>query len=60
MYHYGHLLGQTTLQHAQVRRGFVLGDQRLDRLAVEQREYLDISLGILVAYVEPELVELVR
>ena len=37
----------------------MLGDERLDGLAVEQRENLDVALGILVAHVEPELVELV-
>ena len=55
MYHTCKLLGQTLLQRSQVRRRIVLGY----RLAVEQREYLDITLGVLVADVEPELVELI-
>ena len=36
------------------------GDQRIDRLPIEHREYLNITFGIFVADVQPELVELVR
>ena len=43
-----------------MRRLAVSGDETLDRLAVEHREYLDVALGVLIAHVEPELVELVR
>ena len=44
---------------AQVGRRFMFGGQRLDGLAVQQREDADVTLGVLVADVEPELVELV-
>ena len=37
----------------------MFGGQRLDGLAVQQREDADVTLGVLVADVEPELVELV-
>ncbi len=59
VYHTCKLLGQTLLQRSQVRRRIVLGYESIYRLAVEQREYLDITLGVLVADVEPELVELI-
>ena len=38
----------------------MFGDQVVDGLFIEQREDLDVALGVLVAGVEPELVELVR
>ena len=40
-------------------RRIVLGDERLDRPAVQQREDADVALGVVVAHVEPELVEFV-
>ena len=60
MYHYGNLFCQTTLQHAAAWVLTVLVDERLNGLAVERGEYLDVLLGFLVAHVEPELVEGVR
>ena len=56
VHHASHLAGQRLLQSAQMRRLAVSGDETLDRLAVEHREYLDVALGVLIAHVEPELV----
>ena len=36
-----------------------MSNERLDSLAVEQREDLDVALGVVVTHVEPELVELI-
>ena len=58
--HHGNLLRQPFLQDSQVRGCVVFGDQVVDGLFIEQREDLDVALGVLVAGVEPELVELVR
>ena len=60
MYHYGNLFCQTTLQHAAAWVLTVLVDERLDGIALERGEYLDVLLGFFVAHVEPELVEGVR
>ena len=57
--HRSHLLSQALLQYAQVGSLLVLGDQRLNGLAVEQREDTDVALSVVVAHVQPELVELV-
>ena len=59
MDHRRNLLSQTLLQHAQVGCLLVLGDQRLNGLAVEQREDTNVALSVVVAHVQPELVELV-
>ena len=37
----------------------MFGNEALDFLARYESEYLDVFLGILVAYVQPELVEFV-
>ncbi len=60
MNHHSHFLRQTLLQDSQVRGCVVFGDQVVDGLLIEQREDLDVALGVLVADVQPELVELVR
>ena len=57
--HRRNLLSQTLLQYAQVGCLLVLGDQRLNGLAVEQREDTNVALSVVVAHVQPELVELV-
>ena len=53
--HHGNLLRQPFLQDSQVRGCVVFGDQVVDGLFIEQREDLDVALGVLVAGVEPEL-----
>ena len=57
--HSGDFLGQTLLQGAQAGVGLLLLDERVDFLLVEDGEYLDVFRSVVVAYVEPELVELV-
>ena len=37
----------------------MLGDKGLDSLAVEECEDLDVTLCVVIRYVEPELVELI-
>ena len=59
MYQHGDLLSQTLLQHAHARVFLVLFNQGVDGLFIQRGEDLDVFLGILVADVEPELVELV-
>ena len=53
------LLGQALLQYSSSGILLVLLHQCVDSLLVKTCEYLDISLGVIVADVEPELVELV-
>ena len=53
-------ISKTLLQYTQVWRSIVLGDKSLNSLAVEQCEDLDIALSVVVAHVQPELVELIR
>ena len=60
MNHNGHFLGQTLLQHTQVGSLFVLSNQSVDFVLVERCEDLDIAFGILIADIQPELVELIR
>ena len=59
MYQHGDLLGQALLQHAATGILLVLLNELVDGLLVERSEYLDVAFGILVAHVEPELVEAV-
>ena len=58
--HAGDFFGKTFLQDAEVRRFFVLFNQRLDLLAAEGGEDLNVAFRIVVAHVQPELVELIR
>ena len=60
MHHHGNLLCQSLLQYASSRVLLVLLHECLDGLAVERCEYLDVALGIVIAGVEPELIELIR
>ncbi len=59
VYHHGDLFGQPLLQRTQVGGGLLLADQCLDLFAGEGGEDLDVLLRVGIAYVEPELVELV-
>ena len=59
MNHHGDFFGQTALQHAAAGILTVLFDEGIDSLFVQRGEYLDVALGIVVADVEPELIELV-
>ena len=58
--HDGDFLGKELLKNAASGVLGVLCDGGFDRLAVEHGEDLDVALGVGIAYVEPELVELVR
>ena len=60
VYHRGDLSGETLLQHTAAWILTMLGDERVDGFLVKISEDLDIALGILVADVEPELIESVR
>ena len=59
MYHAGHILGKTLLNQTQMGCCIVLGNQGLALFLLNVGEDLYVALGVLVAYVEPELVELV-
>ncbi len=60
MDHAGQFLCDRLLQFALVRSRLVFGHQGLDGLPVEEGEDPDVALRILVADIQPELVELVR
>ena len=60
MDHCGKLLGEKLLERPAARILTVLLDGVVDGLLVKKGEYLDVSFRVLVAYVQPELVELVR
>ena len=60
VHHHRHFAGQQFLQFAALRAGAVRFDGGFDGSAVEHREDLDIALGIQIADIQPELVELVR
>ena len=60
VHHDRDLAGQQALQLAALGRLAVRRDRRLDRSTVQHREDLDEALRVLVADVQPELVELVR
>ena len=60
MDHCGKLLGEKLLERPAARVLTVLLDGGVDCLLVKKGEYLDISLSVLVADIQPELVELVR
>ena len=60
MDHCGKLLGEKLLERPAARILTVLLDGGVDGLLVKKGEYLDVSFRVLVAYVQPELVELVR
>ena len=60
MNHYGNLLSQTLLKYTATWILLVLLYESIDSLLVKVSEDLDILLGIIIAYVQPELVESVR
>ena len=60
MNHASDLFAQAFLQHAASRIGAVLSDERVDFLLRQRSEDLDVAFSLLVADVQPELVELVR
>ncbi len=60
MYHSGNLFGQTLLQDASSWVLLMLFNQRLDGFALQRSKYLDIAFSVVVAHVQPELVERVR
>ena len=59
MNHDSHFLGQTLLKDAQMGSSLVLGRQSVNLLLGQCSEYLYVAFGILVAHVQPELVELI-
>ena len=60
MHHACHLFGEAFLEHTEMRRLVVLGDEAFYLLTREAGEYLDVSLCVIVADVHPELIELIR
>ena len=59
MAHDGDFAGQHLLQFAGAGILAVAGNQLLDGLTVQQGENLDVTLGIVIGHIEPELVEFV-
>ena len=59
MNHDSHFLGQALLKDAQMGSSLVLGRQSINLLLGQCSEYLYVAFGILVAHVQPELVELI-
>ena len=57
--HYGHLLSQALLQHSATGILLVLLHQCVDDVLLQRGEYLDIALCVVVADVQPELIEAV-
>ena len=60
MNHYGNLLSQTLLEYTATWILLVLLYEGINSLLIEVGKDLDILLGIIIAYVQPELVESVR
>ena len=59
MNHAGNILGKTLLHQTQMGSGVMLGNKGLTLVLLYIGEYLYVTLGILVTYIQPELVELV-
>ena len=59
VYHSGDFFGKALLDGAKSGVGSLLLDELLYLFAGEFGEYLYVALGVGVAYIEPELVELV-
>ena len=55
----GDLLRKELLEGPAARISAMLGDSGVNGLLIQHSEYLDVPLGVLVADIEPELVELV-
>ena len=60
MNHNGYFFSQAALQRAASRILTVLLYEGVDGLLVKAGEYLDVALCVVIANVEPELIELVR
>ena len=60
VYHGGNLFCQTLLQDASSWVLLMLFNQRLDGFALQRSKYLDIAFSVVVAHVQPKLVERVR
>ena len=60
MNHYGNLLSQTLLKYTATWILLVLLYEGINSLLIEVGKDLDILLCIVIAYVQPELVESVR
>ena len=60
MNHYGNLLSQTLLKYTATWILLVLLYEGINSLLIEVGKDLDVLLGIVIAYVQPELVESVR
>ena len=58
--HDSYFLSQTFLEYTQVRSLFVFCNQAFYFFFAQWSEYLDITLSVFVAYIQPELIELVR
>ena len=60
MHQHGDFLSKTLLQHAHAGVFLVFLNKGVYGLFIQRGEDLDVFLGVLVADIEPELVELVR
>ena len=60
MNHYGNLLSQTLLKYTAAWVLLVLLYEGINSILVKVGEDLDVLLGIIIAYVQPELVECIR
>ena len=60
MYHSGNFLGKTLLDRTKTGILGLLSHESIDFLLVESGENLDVTLSIVVAHIEPELIERVR
>ena len=60
MHHDGHLFCQSALQDAASGILLVLFHKCIDDIFLQRGENLDIALGIVVAHIQPELIELIR
>ena len=60
MNHHGHFFSQTLLKHTQMRSLFMLSNQRVYFFFGKRSENLDVTLCVIIAHVQPELIELVR
>ena len=56
----GYFFAEPLLQHATTGVGTMFLDETLYLVVRQRGEYLDVAFGLLVTYIEPELIELVR
>ena len=59
MNHHSHFLSQTFLEKTQMRSFLMFGNQCFNFFFLDGGEDFNITFGIGVAYVQPELIELV-